>query len=120
MKRKWLSVMAALLALLAVSCAGGSKRPEPDKVVGALLKCTMPPKTRYEDPYVVPAQELSADRCQQLLDAAATNGYTVEEVVGHFNIRYVVTVRTAAGSGYSLEVPATRPVWVGEVWPPTP
>lgn len=109
MKRGWLRVATVLMAVLVTSCGGGSKSAEPDKVVGVLLKCTRP---------VVPAQELSSDMCQRVLNAAKQDG-TFNGSVSRFNIRYVVTVRTSTGGGYSLEVPATTPVTVGQVWPPT-
>ncbi len=135
MKWGWLVVAATVfMALLAISC-GGSKSAEPDKVVAVLLKCTMAAETRIDSnlvpdgqggfisqdhTYVVPAEEHSGEICQRLLDRVKKNGADMRIAVSRLNIRYVVTVRTSTGGGYSLEVPATTPVAVGQVWPPTP
>ena len=108
MKCGWLVVAAVLLALLALSCAGGSKPAEPDKVVGALLKCT------YLE------QEYSGEMCQRLLDRVKNNAPDMDIAVSRLNMRYAVTVRTSSGGGYSLEVAATTRVRVGQVWPPGP
>jgi hypothetical protein len=111
MKRKWLVVATALMALVAISCGGGSNQTEPDRVVGVLLKCIRPAAAE-------PAREYSDDGCRQIL-----SGYGQDlrsQVVSHFNMRYAVTVRTSTGGGYTLEVPATTTVTVGQVWPPAP
>ncbi len=127
MKRGWLVVAAtALMGVLVMSC-GGSKSAEPDKVVGVLLKCTEPAYQGedglyhlYTDstdsrPYVIPAQEHSGDWCQRVLDRATDKS----KYVTGLNMRYAVTVRTSTGGSYTLEVPATTTVTVGQVWPPT-
>jgi hypothetical protein len=124
MKRGWFVVAATvLIALLALSCSGGSNPAEPDKVVGVLLKCTMPAETNYNDDgsaYVVPAQEYSGDMCQQLLNNATNRGVALNTAVGLLNARKVITVRTSVGSSYPIEVSATTAVTVGQVWPPAP
>lgn len=113
MKWGWLALTTALIALLAVSC-GGSNAAEPDKVVGVLLKCTVPARTEFDEAgnYVIPARDYSGDLCKQLLDRGE-----LTRTVGHYNAHYVVTVRTA-GSSYTVEVPATTRVRIGQSWPP--
>lgn len=122
MKWGWLAVATALMALLAVSC-GGSKSAEPDKVVGVLLKCNRSPSIKSLPDalyYDGGAGEYSGAVCQRFLSTAKENGMDMDITVGRLNARYVVTVRTAAGSGYTVEVPATTTVRVGQDWPPTP
>ena len=103
MKWGWLAVATALIALLAVSC-GGSNAAEPDKVVGVLLTCT---DFRTDT-------ELSSARCEQLLGDAPDR----QQLISRLNALYVVTVRTSAGGSYTVEVPATSRVRMGQSWPP--
>ena len=117
MKRKQLVAATALIALLVVLSACGSNPAEPDKVVGVLLKCTYPAQTRFDDiggNYVIPAEELSSTRCEQLLQDAPDR----QRAISRANALYVVTVRTSAGGSYTVEVPATTRVRMGQVWPP--
>lgn len=115
MRQKRLIAATALIALLVVLSACGSNPAEPDKVVGVLLKCTKPAQPGFDDAGVIPARDYSGDMCKQLLDNSQAE---LARTVGHYNAHYVVTVRTAAGSSYTLEVPATTRVRMGQAWPP--
>jgi hypothetical protein len=142
--RPWLAGVAGL-ALIAAAVAAffiwdslkGSSTPEPDRVVGVSLKCTLPATTQtnrvtvpdgeggvvfQNQEYVVPAQELSSDECRQWLDRAPAQGTTKSvsraTMVSRLNARQEVTVRTSAGNAYTIEVPVTTPVAVGDPWPP--
>ena len=117
MEWKHLVAATALIALLVVLSACNSNAAEPDKVVGVLLKCTKPAQTGFDDAGVIPARDYSGDMCKQLLDNSQAE---LSRTVGHFNALYVVTVRTSTGSSYTVEVPATTRVRVGQVWPPDP
>ena len=118
MEWKHLIAPTAFIALLVVLSACGSNAAEPDKVVGVLLKCTYPARTERtfdgSDNYVIPARELSSAQCEQLFGRAPDRQRAMELA----NALYVVTVRTSAGGSYTVEVPATTRVRMGQVWPP--
>jgi hypothetical protein len=89
--------------------------PGPDIVVPGGPDITVPGGPDV----VVPARQYSGDMCQRLLGQAKDSAALARDV-SFYNALYAVTVRTSTGSGYTVEVPATTPVAVGQVWPPTP
>lgn len=118
--RKWLVAGTALIALMVTSFACDSDSDEPDEVVGVLLKCTYPARTQRTfdgndnvNITVIPARELSSAQCEKLLGDAPDR----QRAIDSSNAHYVVTVRTANGGSYTVEVPATRRVRVGQEWP---
>lgn len=112
----WRQVVAAT-ALVALSFglfACSSKDAEPDRVVGVILKCTDPAQDSFDasgNLVVVPARELSSAECERFIGDR-------QFAVWRLNARYVVTVRTSNGGSYTVEVPATRQIRVGQTWPP--
>ena len=121
MSQNKLVATTALIVMLIVLSACGSNAAEPDKVVGVLLKCTYPSQTQrtFDDSgnlniVVIPARELSSAQCEQLFGRAPDRQRAIERA----NALYVVTVRTSAGGSYTVEVPATTRVRMGQVWPP--
>ena len=104
MEWKHLIAATALIALLVVLSACSSNAAEPDKVVGVLLTCT---DYRTDT-------ELSSARCEQLLGDAPDR----QQLISRLNALYVVTVRTSSGGSYTVEVPATTRVRMGQAWPP--
>ena len=124
MRQKQLVPATALIALLALSFACGSApaepdKAEPDKVVGVLLKCTKPSQRTLDasdNLVIIPARELSAADCERLLAGAPDR----QRAISGLNALHVVTVRTSTGGSYTVEVPATTRVRVGQVWPSSP
>ncbi len=117
MEWKQLIAATALIALLVVLSACSSNAAEPDKVVGVLLKCIYPAQRTFDasdNLVIIPARELSSAECEQGLGNAPDR----QRAISRVNALYVVTVRTSTGSSYTVEVPATTRVRVGQVWPP--
>jgi len=76
--------------------------PQPDRVVAVLAKCLMACPNNQRTEWI-------GERCE-----AGDHDLGQCAVI---NSRWQVTVRTASGSTYEIEVPITTGVAVGDTWP---
>lgn len=92
-------IITCVSVLVVILCACGIREPspEPDRVVGVLLKCGAAPT------------ELTGDECNK----RKTTGELY-----YVNTRLVVTVRMSGRTAYVVEVPPDTAVRLGDPWPP--
>ena len=109
-----LLIAATVSALSIVSCKAPTSDsepiPQPDRVIAVLAKCQ---QTR-EQPHDI------RDNLRNPIPLYVVDQTGSECLTGKRNIsnpRLQITVRTAQGSTYQLEVPITTKVAVGDVWP---
>ena len=119
--------LAAIVVAISMSSSSGattntSSQPgaQTDRVVGVMRRCTLASHIAG-----AAGSEHSGDDCvlHESTPAAGNQGYFGRAVAQRYapqNVTLEVTVRTAAATTYTVEVPPDTPVAVGDAWPLSP
>ncbi len=109
--------LVLFVASAVIAACGGEREPEPDRVVNVVLRCEQRAST-FDGVYH-PPRPFTGTECERRISAGVEAGGTPEQVYSVWNMRQEVTVRTASGGAYTIEVSPATPVAVGNQWPPS-
>ncbi len=97
------ALLGAVISGLAVYAIDGRGSSAPDRVVGIVTRCEVIPIGGSEKPV-----EISGSDC------SSTGRFKLNPPV---NVRLELTIRTAKGTSYTVDVSPQMPAHIGDPWP---